>query len=112
VWWASTRASLGNIGADLTAVWCCSAPFELALGDEAVQDGGSGARRSCSIGGGDLLVSRGDAGGVASVAYMVGGGGHNCATRCTTASVVVLSAARASVHRWVLAVLVAMGMRR
>jgi hypothetical protein len=75
VWWASTRASLGNIGADLTAVWCCSAPFELALGDEAVQDGGSGARRSCSIGGGgDLLVSRGDAGGVASVAYMVGGG--------------------------------------
>jgi hypothetical protein len=56
-------------------------------------------------------VSRGDAGGVASVAYMVGGG-HNCVTRCTTASVVVLSAARASVHRWVLAVLVAMGMRR
>jgi hypothetical protein len=111
VWWASTRASLGNVGADLTAVWCCSAPFELALGDEAVQDGGSGARRSCSIGGGGicwcLVVMR-----AVWHRWPTWWEGHNCVTRCATASVVVLSAARASVHRWVLAVLVAMGMRR
>jgi hypothetical protein len=106
VWRASTGASLGNAGADLTTVWCCSTPFGLTLGDEAVQDGGSAARCSCN-GGVDLLVSRGDAGGGASMTFMVRG-----TMRCVAASVVVLSAGRASVRRWVATVLVAMGTRR
>jgi hypothetical protein len=52
-------------------------------------------------------VSRGDAGGGALTTFMVRG-----TMRCVAASVVVLSAGRASVRRWVATVLVAMGTRQ